>query len=56
MGQTVEQVVREYQKASKRVLSKVKTPEKARAFLLKAGIIEKHPGSSNGFRLAKHFR
>jgi hypothetical protein len=56
MGQTVEQVVREYHKASKMVLSKIKTPEKARAFLLKAGIIEKHSKSRNGVRLAKPFR
>lgn len=56
MGQTVEQVVREYRKASKMVLGKIKTPAKARAFLLKAGIIEKHSKSSHGVRLAKQFR
>jgi hypothetical protein len=56
MVQSVEQVVREYDKASKRVLRENNTPEKARAFLLKAGILEKHSKSPNGVRLAKQFR
>ena len=56
MGQTVEQIVREYQKASRMIQHKIKTPAKARAFLLKTGIIEKHSNSRNGVRLAKQFR
>jgi hypothetical protein len=56
MIQTVEQVVREYHEASQMVLRKIKTPEKARAFLLKAGILEKHSKSRNGVRLAKRYR
>jgi hypothetical protein len=56
MSQTVEQVVRDYDKASKMVLRENKTPAKARAFLLKAGILEKDSKSSKGVRLAKRFR
>jgi hypothetical protein len=54
--QSVEQVVRQYNKASRKVLRQTNTPAKARAFLLKAGILEKHSKSPNGVRLAKRFR
>jgi hypothetical protein len=56
MSHTVEQVVREYRKASRMVLRECNTPEKARAFLIKAGILERHSKSPNGVRLAKPFR
>jgi hypothetical protein len=56
MVQSVEQLVREYRATSKRVLRENNTPEKARAFLLKAGILEKHSKSPHGVRLAKRFR
>jgi hypothetical protein len=56
MEQTVEQVVREYRKASRMVRNKTRTPEEARAFLLRAGILEKHSKSRHGVRLAKQFR
>jgi hypothetical protein len=56
MTRTVEQVVRDYDKASKMVMRKIRTPQKAREFLLKAGILERHSKSSNGVRLAKRFR
>ena len=54
--QTVEQIVREHEEASKRVLRKNNTPAKARAFLLRAGILERHAKSAHGVRLAKRFR
>jgi hypothetical protein len=54
--QSVEQVVRQYHKASKKVRKQMNTPAKARAFLLEAGILEKHSKSPNGVRLAKRFR
>lgn len=56
MTQSVEQVVRQYRMASKKVLRENNTPEKARAFLVKAGILVKHAASPNGVRLAKRFR
>ena len=56
MTQSVEQVVRKYQKASVRILRENSTPAKARAFLLKAGILVKHSKSAHGVRLAKRFR
>lgn len=56
MTQSVEQVVLRYHEASEKVLRSHNTPEKAREFLLKAGILEKHRQSPNGVRLAKRFR
>lgn len=56
MMQSVEQLVRDYRKASAAVRKKYNTPAKARQFLIKAGILEKHPGSKNGVRLAKPYR
>lgn len=56
MTQSVEQVVRKYRKTSVRVLRENSTPAKARAFLLKAGILVKHSKSAHGVRLAKQFR
>ena len=35
---------------------KYNTPAKARAFLIKAGLIERHAGSPNGVRPTKWFR
>jgi hypothetical protein len=54
--QTVEQVVRRYRTASAAVRKKYNTPAKAREFLIKAGILEKHPSSKNGVRRAKPYR
>lgn len=56
MVQSVEQIVREHRKASAAVRRKYNTPAKARAFLLKAGILERHRKSPNGVRLAKPYR
>jgi len=56
MGQSVEQLVRGYRRASAAVRRKYNTPAKARAFLIKAGILERHAGSKNGVRLAKPYR
>jgi hypothetical protein len=56
MTQTVEQVVREYRKASRKFRRDMRDPAKARAFLLRAGIAEKSKSSPNGIRLAKRFR
>lgn len=56
MTQSVEQIVRNHLKASAAVRRKYNTPAKARQFLLKAGILEKHARSKNGVRLAKPYR
>lgn len=53
---SVEQTVREFRKASAAVRRKYNTPTKARQFLIRAGILEKHLGSKNGVRLAKPYR
>jgi hypothetical protein len=53
---SVEQVVRDYRKASRKLRREIRDRAKARAFLLRAGIIEKHKSSPGGFRLAKRFR
>ncbi len=54
--QSVDQLVRDYRKASAEVRKKYNTPKKAREFLVKAGILEKHAASKNGVRLAKPYR
>jgi len=56
MVQSVEQIVRDHLKASRKVMRENNTPEKARAFLIKAGILKKHPKSPNGVGVAKRFR
>lgn len=56
MTQSVEQIVRDSIEAMGSVRRKYNTPAKARQFLLKIGILEKHKGSKNGVRLAKRFR
>jgi hypothetical protein len=56
MTQSVEQIVRQHLKASRKVLRDNNTPAKARAFLLKAGILVKDRKSANGVRLSKRFR
>jgi hypothetical protein len=54
--QSVEQVVKDFRKASQKVLRENNTPDKARAYLVKIGILEKHRKSAHGVRLAKQFR
>ena len=54
--QSTEQTVRQFRKAAAKVRRENRDPAKAREFLLRAGIIEKHKGSPNGVRLAKRFR
>jgi len=56
MTQSVEQIVRKYQTDLGKVLRAHKSPAKARAFLVKAGILVKHRTSASGVRLAKRFR
>jgi hypothetical protein len=56
MTQSVEQIVRKFQADIGKLLRTHKSPAKARSFLLKAGILEKHRPSASGFRLAKRFR
>jgi len=56
MVQSVEQLVANYRKASAAVRKKYNTPAKARQFLVKVGILEKHAPSRNGVRLAKPYR
>jgi hypothetical protein len=56
MTQSVEQIVSNFETVLGKVLRTHKSPAKARAFLLKAGILEKHRRSTSGVRLAKRFR
>jgi hypothetical protein len=56
MAYSSEQLARESLDAMKKTMRKLNTPAKARAFLIKCGIIERHKGSPNGVRLTKHFR
>ena len=56
MVPSVEQTVREFRKASAAVRRKYNTPKKAKEFLIRAVILEKHTGSRNGVRLARPYR
>ena len=56
MTQSVEELVRNYYLASAAVRRKYNTPAKARQFLVKVGILEKHASSRNGVRLSKPYR
>ena len=56
MVPSVEQVVKDYKKASRKLRRECNTPAKKRTFLLSAGILEKHKSSPHGVRLAKRFR
>jgi len=56
MMPSVEQIVRDNAKALKALRKKYNTPAKARAFLVKAGLLERHAGSRNGVRPAKPYR
>ena len=56
MTQSVEQVVERFRKAARKARLENRDPEKAKAFLLRAGIAEKSKTSRNGVRLAKRFR
>lgn len=56
MVQSVEQLVANYREASAAMRKKYNTPAKARQFLVKVGILEKHASSRNGVRLAKPYR
>jgi hypothetical protein len=56
MTQSVEQVVKQFEKAAAKIRRENRDPAKARAFLLRAGIAEKSKSSPNGIRLAKRYR
>jgi tetratricopeptide (TPR) repeat protein len=56
MTQTAEQVVKEFRRIARRLRLEHRDPAKARAFLLRAGIAEKHKSSPGGVRLAKRYR
>jgi len=56
MSQSVEQLVARYQVIAEKIRREDNTPEKARARLIKAGILERNSKSRNGVRLAKRFR
>lgn len=52
MAMSVEQIVREHSAATRKFLKEIKgKPEKARAFLIQAGILDK-----SGKRLARRYR
>jgi hypothetical protein len=54
--QSVEKTVKEFRQIARKLRRENRDPAKARAFLLRAGIIEKHKSSPNGVRLAKRYR
>jgi hypothetical protein len=54
--QSVEQVVERFFKAAAKLRREHRDPEKARAFLIRAGIAVKSKNSPSGIRLAKRFR
>jgi hypothetical protein len=56
MVPSVEQIVDENRQASAAMRKKCNTAAKARQFLIKAGILEKHAKSRNGVRLAQPYR
>ena len=56
MVQSVERIIRQHRQASRKVLRDHNTPAKARAFLVKAGILVRDRKSATGVRLAKRFR
>lgn len=56
MMPSVEQIVRDHMKASAKLRKEHRDPKKAREFLIRAGIIEKHKSSPNGVRLVKELR
>jgi hypothetical protein len=56
MVQSVEEIVREYLQAARKMRRENRDPAKAKAFLLRAGIAERHKASPNGIRLAKRYR
>jgi hypothetical protein len=56
MMPSVEQVVRDFMKASAKLRKAHRDPKKARDFLIRAGIAEKDKSSPNCIRLAKPFR
>jgi hypothetical protein len=56
MTQSVEQVVKDFRRIAQKLRKEHRDPAKARAFLLRAGIAEKHKSSPGGIQLAKRFR
>lgn len=54
--QSVEQIVKQFRKAARKVRQENRDPEKAREFLVRAGIAERSKSSPHGIRLAKRFR
>lgn len=56
MYPTPEEEIRSYKKISRKLRRENNTPEKARALLLRYGILENHKKSPHGVRLAKRFR
>lgn len=56
MYPSVEQTVRDFAKAARKFRKENNTRAKARQFLLRVGILEKHAKSPSGVRLAKPYR
>lgn len=57
MPPSVEQTVRDHKRAAKALMKEIgKDPEKAKAYLIHAGILVRSAKSPNGVQLAKAFR
>ena len=57
MQQAAEQDLKEYRKASREMMREFKQdPEKAKQFLIEAGLLERCETSKNGVRLTKFYR
>jgi hypothetical protein len=54
--ETTESIIKQFRKAARKLRAEHKDPAKARAFLIRAGIIENHKASPNGVRLVKELR
>jgi hypothetical protein len=56
MTQSVETVVKQFRRIAEKLQREHRDPAKARAFLLRAGIAERHKSSPGGVRLARRYR
>jgi hypothetical protein len=56
MSDSTDEMIKRFRKIAAKLRKEHKDPAKAKAFLIRAGIIEKHASSPNGIRLVKQLR
>jgi hypothetical protein len=54
--ESTENIIKRFRKAALKLRKEHKDPAKAKAFLIRAGIIENNASSPNGIRLVKQLR